>query len=259
MNAIDTKVVLITGSSSGIGAATAHLFAKRGFKVAVTGSNGERVDKVANECTALSPQNHPALPIIADLSVGNNAEYIVQKCVDFFGRLDVLVNNAGIYQKTNAADKSSYEIYRRTMSINADSIVRTSMEAVPHLEKTNGNIVFVSSVASVKPAANGYAYRMSKSALSSYAKCLAIDVAPKIRVNIVSPGPVMTPLFDKAGISEQALRTRIGPGTLLGRVGESEEIANTIYYLASDEASFVNGAELFVDGGYICRPPTNHK
>lgn len=192
---------------------------------------------------------------MADLSNPDNGEVVVRKTLDHFGRLDVLVNNAGVFFKTHSADKETWELYKKTMTINVDSVVKTSMEAVPHLEKTGGNIVFVSSVASIKPTANGYAYRMSKAALSSYAKCLAVDVAPKIRVNIVSPGPVATPLFDKVGISRETLQANTGPGTLLGRVGESDEISNAIYYLASDEASFVNGAELFIDGGYLCKPP----
>jgi len=199
-----------------------------------------------------------AYPIIADLTNSENGSLVVRKTVDHFGRLDVLVNNAGVYYKTHAADESSLELYKKTMTINVDSVVRTTMEAIPHLERTGGNIVFVSSVASIKPAANGYAYRMSKAALSSYAKCVAVDVAPKIRVNIVSPGPVATPLFDKVGISRETLEKKMGPATLLGRVGESDEIAATIFYLASDDASFVNGAEIFVDGGYLCKPPVVH-
>jgi len=195
---------------------------------------------------------------VADLSDVDNGELVVKKTIEKLGRLDVLVNNAGTYHKTHSADKSSFSLYRKTMTINVDSVVKTSMEAIPHLESTNGNIVFVSSVASVKPGANGYAYRMSKAALSSFAKCLAVDVAPKIRVNIVSPGPVSTPLFANVGISDDQLRAKMGPATLLGRVGESEEIASTIFYLASDDASFVNGAEVFVDGGYICKPPVVH-
>lgn len=195
---------------------------------------------------------------MADLSNSDQGIVVVRKTVDHYGRLDVLVNNVGVYYQTHAADASTLDIYRKIMTINVDSVVKATMEALPHLEKTGGNIVFVSSVASVKPGANGYAYRMSKAALSSYAKCLAVDVAPKIRVNIVSPGPVATPLFDKIGVSRETLDKKTGPATLLGRVGESDEIAATIYYLASDEASFVNGAEIFVDGGYLCKPPIVH-
>lgn len=146
------------------------------------------------------------------------------------------------------------------MAINCESVIKTTMEALPHLEKSPGaNIVFVSSVASIKAGTNGYAYRMSKAALSSYAKCLAVDIADKrIRVNIVSPGPVSTPLFEKVGLSDQEMRAKMGPATLLGRVGECHEIATTIFYLASDEASFVNGAEFFVDGGYLINPAVKH-
>uniref|UniRef100_A0A6G1S5G9 Putative oxidoreductase yhdF n=1 Tax=Aceria tosichella TaxID=561515 RepID=A0A6G1S5G9_9ACAR len=250
----EAKVVLITGSSSGIGAETARLFAKRQFKVAITGSNRERVEQVANECTQLSPSKFQALAIVADLSDLDNAERLVKQTVDHFGRLDVLVNNVGVHHKTNAADKSSFRLYQNTFAINVDSVIKTTMEAVPHLEKSGGNIVFVSSTASVKPAANAYAYRMSKAALSSYAKCLAIDIAPKVRVNIVSPGPVATPLFDKAGISRESLQAKARATNLLGRPGEVEEIASAIYYLASDEASYFCGAELFVDGGSLCKP-----
>lgn len=183
-----------------------------------------------------------------------NGRLLVTKTVSAFGRLDVLVNNAGVYCKTHGADKTSLIDYKKIMNINVESVLYTTMEAIPHLEKTGGNIVFVSSVASVKPGANGYAYRMSKAALSSYAKSLAVDIAPKIRVNIVSPGPVATPLFENLGISQEMLNQKTGPATLLGRVGEPDEIAGTIYYLASEEASFVNGAEIFVDGGYLCKP-----
>lgn len=186
-----------------------------------------------------------------------NGEAVVQKTVAHFGKLDVLVNNAGIYYKTHAADKSTFDEYKKTMAVNCDSVIKCTQEALPHLENSHGNIVFVSSVASCKPCNNGYAYRMSKAALSIYAKCLAVDIAPKIRVNIVSPGPTSTPLFERAGLSDEQLRKKMGPAILLGRVGESEEIANTIYFLASDEASFVNGAELFVDGGYLCKPPVS--
>lgn len=184
----------------------------------------------------------------------NNAELVVKQTVDHFGRLDVLVNNVGVHYKTHAADKSSFELFQKTFAINVDSVIKTTMEAVPHLEMSGGNIVFVSSTASVKPAPNAYAYRMSKAALSSYAKCLAVDIAPKVRVNIVSPGPVATPLFDKAGINREALQAKASASTLLGRPGEVDEIASAIFFLASDEATYFCGSELFVDGGSLCKP-----
>lgn len=192
------------------------------------------------------------------MSNPNNGELIVKKTIDHFKTLDVLVNNTSIHFKTNSADKSSFELYRKTMAINCESVIKTTMEALPHLEKSQGNIVFVSSVASIRPGFNDYAYRMSKAAVSSYAKCLAIDIAPKIRVNIVSPGHVSTETFfdrdDTLYINQETKNKQVQQATLLGRIGECDEIARTIFYLASDEASFVNGAELFVDGGHM---PTN--
>lgn len=164
------------------------------------------------------------------------------------------MNNVGIHHSTHSADKSSFEPFQKIFNINVASVIKTTMEAVPHLEKSNGNIVFVSSTASVKPAANAYAYRVSKAALSSYAKCLAIDVAPKVRVNIVSPGPVATPLFDKAGISRDGLQAKAKATTLVGRPGEVEEIASAIYFLASEDGSYFCGSELFIDGGSLCKP-----
>lgn len=179
----------------------------------------------------------------------NNGAVVVRKSIEHFNRLDVLVNNVGIYSKTSSTDKSTFDTYRQIMTINVDSVVKTTQEAIPHIKSTKGNIVFVSSVASIKPAKDGYAYRMSKAALSSFAKCLACDLGPEIRVNIVSPGPVSTPLFTKVGMTEDELQAKIGKTTLLNRVGKTEEVANVIYFLASDEASFVHGAEWFVDGG----------
>lgn len=185
----------------------------------------------------------------------DEAESLVARTVDHFGRLDVLVNNVGIWTKTHAAETGSFSTYKRTMLINCDSVVKTTLAAVAHLQKAKGSIVFTSSIASTRPSNSSYAYRMSKSAVTAFAKSLAVDVAPEIRVNIVSPGPVSTPLFQKAGIRDEDLRRNSGQKTLLGRVGESDEVAKAIFYLASEEASFVNGAELFVDGGYLCKPP----
>lgn len=178
----------------------------------------------------------------------------MQKTIDHFGKLDVLVNNACINKRSQPTDKSSFDLYRKTLTINVDSVVKTSMEAVPHLKRTSGCIVFVSSVGSIKPAANNYAFRMSKAALSSYAKCLAVDIGPQVRVNIVSPGRAFA-LQPRREVDEDSKGvSKVGSTNSLSRGGESEEIANTIFYLASDEASFVNGAEFFLDDSAIKSP-----
>lgn len=165
----------------------------------------------------------------------------------------MLINNVGAYVKTHAADKTSLASFKKTMAINVESVVHTTTESIPHLEATKGNIIFVSSFGSIKPAANEYAYRMSKAALLSYAKCLAIDVAPKIRVNIVIPGHTfISPSSERTSHKEHPL------GQVTSSDRENEEIASTIYYLASDEASFVNGSELYVDGRRLIKDQINN-
>lgn len=198
------------------------------------------------------------MALVLDFSNPENGELAVKRTIEHFKRLDVLINNAGIFIRTSCLDQNSYDLYRQTMSINLDATVKASLAAVEHLKKVNGNMVFVSSVASVKATDFCYAYAMSKAAMSMFAKSLAIDLAPNVRVNIVSPGPVLTPIFDRVGLSSQMVESLMGVTTLQNRVGQSEEIASTIGYLISDEASFVNGHEMFVDGGYLLKPSKTH-
>lgn len=139
------------------------------------------------------------------------------------------------------------------MAINIDSTVNACITAVDYLRKTKGNIVFVSSIASLKPALKGFAYSMSKSSMTMFAKCLAIELAPDVRVNVVSPGPVDTPIFERSGfpMTKHSIE-QFGSTTLINRIGTSEEIAKSIFFL-SDEAFFINGHELVIDGGYLLK------
>lgn len=138
-----------------------------------------------------------------------------------------------------------------------DATVRATLAAEQYLRESKGNLVFVSSAASVKPSANAYAYCMSKAAMSSFAKCLAIDWAPDVRINIVSPGPVGTSIFKTIGLNDiETIKRLMDCTTLQDRIGTSEEIAKAIAFLISDDASFVHGHEMFVDGGYMLKPST---
>lgn len=195
--------------------------------------------------------------MVLDFSDPYNGEVAVKKAVEHFGRLDVLVNNAGIFVKSPGYDPKSYDTYRQVMTVNTDASVRASLAAAEHLKKTNGNMVFVSSVASVKTSDLGYAYCMSKAAMSMFAKSLAVDLAPNVRVNIVSPGPVLTPIFERVGLSPELVKSLMDVTTLQNRIGTSEEIAKSIAFLVSDDASFVNGHEMFVDGGYLLKPSSH--
>lgn len=193
-----------------------------------------------------------------DFSTPANGKAAVELTVAKLGRLDLLVNNAGIFEKTPGYEATSYEAYKQVLAINLDATVAASLAAVEPLKASKGSMIFVSSVASVKPASHGYAYCVSKAGMSMLAKCLAVDLAEdNIRVNIVSPGPVLTPIFERVGLTDQMVESIMNPTTLPGRIGKPEEIASAIGYLASAEAAFVSGHEMFVDGGYLIKPANN--
>lgn len=253
----EAKVALVTGSSSGIGLATAKLLAAKGYKLTVTGSNKTKVEAAARECAEASPTGSEPLKLVLDFSSPDNGVVAVEETVKHFGKLDVLVNNAGIFIKTPATDPNTYEAYRNCLTINTDTTVKCTLAAVKHLEATKGNIIFVSSIASMKPFESAYAYGMSKAAMSQFARCLALDLAPNIRVNIVSPGPVLTPIFARVGLTtEKMVESVFSDTTLCQRIGKPEEIASAIAYLISDEAAFVNGHEMVIDGGSLIKPST---
>uniref|UniRef100_A0AAR5Q035 Uncharacterized protein n=1 Tax=Dendroctonus ponderosae TaxID=77166 RepID=A0AAR5Q035_DENPD len=212
------KVVLITGASSGIGAATAQHFAKLGASLALTGRNKDNLQKVATECSKIGAKKEPLL-LIAELTNEDQTKAIVDDTVIHFGKLDVLVNNA----------------------------------AVPHLIATKGNVVNVSSVNGIRAFSGVLAYCMSKAAVDQFTRCTALELAPKqVRVNAVNPGVVLTELQKRGGMNQEqyeAFLKRSQETHALGRPGNPEEVAKTIAFLASDSASFITGASLPVDGG----------
>ncbi|KAG9510050.1 golD [Fragariocoptes setiger] len=250
----DTKVVIVTGSSSGIGEATAYLFANEGYHVVVTGSNADKVNRVMDTIKQKYPDKPEALGIVCDLSEPDNVESILKQTIDKFGRLDVLVNNAGKIAITTGSDPNSYEAYRNVMAVNLDSTVRLSLLAAPHLKSTKGNIVNVASVAATKPSNKSYAYCASKAAMTLFGKCLAIDLAPEVRVNNVLPGPVVTDIAKVLGAPPAALEAAGKTLCMTERAGQPHEVADAIYYLASDKAAFITGSDLVIDGGYVIKP-----
>lgn len=239
------KIALITGGSSGIGAATAKLFSRLGARVALTGRNSENLKSVGQQCS------EPLL-LEGDLTKEEDTERILDTTISHFGKLDVLVNCAGILE-LGSIENTSLEQYDRLMNINVRSIYHLTMLAVPHLVKTKGNIVNVSSVNGMRSFPNVLAYCMSKSALDQFTRCVALELAPKqVRVNAVNPGVTITELQKRGGLSDEAYAKfleRSKETHALGRPGEPEEVAATIAFLASDSASFITGATVPVDGG----------
>jgi len=248
------KVALITGASSGIGAATAVLFSKLGANVSLTGRNVENLQKTAEACQQAAAEQNQKKPLLiqADLMSEDDTSKLVDKTVSEFGKLDILVNNAGVLEM-GTIENSSLEQYDRIMNVNVRAIYQLTMLATPELVKTKGNVVNISSVNGIRSFPGVLAYNISKAALDQFTRCVALELAPKqVRVNSVNPGVTITELQKRGGLSEEAYANFLEKSKqthALGRPGEAEEVAQAIAFLASDNASFSTGVSLPVDGG----------
>lgn len=240
------KRVLVTGASSGIGRATAELFLETGATVALT---SRRESALADVADAFADD---AFIIQADLARADQTEYCVNRAVELMGGLDCLVNSAGIL-KSGSLENTSLDSWDEMMNINLRSIFHLMKLSVPHLEESRGNIVNVSSVTGLRAFPNVLAYCVSKAGLDQLTRCAALELAPKgIRVNAVNPGVVVSELHRAGGMSEEAYGAFLEHGRSthpLGRVGEPREIAELIYFIASDKAGWITGETISIDGG----------
>jgi len=252
------KVVIITGSSSGIGAITAEEFAKAGAQVVITGRNAEKLSEVGKRCFKASSKGLNPLEIIADVSKEDNCKRIIDSTIEKFGRLDVLVNNAGKGAISSVQDAKILETFDELMNLNLRSVICLTQLSVEHLSKTKGNIVNISSVAGLTPRSNFGIYCVTKSALDMFSKCAALELGPKeIRVNVVNPAAVRTNFGAAMGLDANTYDTFIqqrGKSYPLGRVGEAVDIANAILFLASDQCSWITGTNFLADGGGLYAP-----
>ncbi|KAG8038760.1 hypothetical protein G9C98_000315 [Cotesia typhae] len=242
------KVVLITGASSGIGAATAIHLSHLGASLSLTGRNLTNLEKIADQC---NKERKPFL-ITGELTNEDDTKNILESTINHFGKLDILINNAGTIER-GGIENTSLDQYDRVFNLNVRSMYQLTMLAVPHLIKTKGNIVNVSSVNGLRSFPGVLAYCMSKSAIDQFTRCTAIELGSKqVRVNAVNPGVVITNLHERSGMSPEELSAffeRSKTTHALGRPGQADEVAKTIAFLASDDASNITGATLPVDGG----------
>lgn len=247
----DGKVILITGAASGIGADAARHLAKLGAIVSIVDKNEIRLNEVTEQikkCGAPTP-----FSIVADITT--DAERIVDETIKHFGQLDVLINNAGFSILDNVANANLLE-FDRVFNTNVRSVIHLTKLCVPHLEKTKGNMVNVSSLAGLQPTPNSMTYCMSKAAINQFTKCSALDLAPKgIRVNSINPAIVRTRIFETFGVSEEIYEKTLEECKdfyPLGRVGEVSDTSTAIAYLADNmAASFLTGILLPIDGGVL--------
>ncbi len=243
------KVVIITGASSGIGRATAIQFAKGGSNVIAVGRN----EKELNALREQAQGKKGTIKIhLADMRETTQVERLVNNSVQAFGQIDVLVNSAGIIMN-GSTENTTLDDWDKMMDINLRSVFFMMQKCIPHLEKTKGNVVNVSSVAGTRSFPNVLAYCISKAGIDQLTRCSALELAPKaIRVNAVNPGVVVSNLHKRGGMEDKDYQNFLKNSKNthpLGRVGEAKEVADLIYFLASEKASWITGATYEIDGG----------
>jgi NAD(P)-dependent dehydrogenase (short-subunit alcohol dehydrogenase family) len=243
------KVVIVTGASSGIGRATALLFANRGSTVIGVGRSEKELSALNK---IVESKAGVVKPYLADVTEVSQIERIITETMDNQGQIDVLVNAAGIL-KTGSIETTTVDEWDKMLQINLRSVFIISQKCVPHLAETKGNIVNVSSVAGTRAFPNVLAYCVSKAAVDQLTRCSALELASKgIRVNAVNPGVVVTNLHKRGGMEDASYDSFLEHSKEthpLGRVGTPDEVGELIYFLASDKASWITGATYEIDGG----------
>jgi NAD(P)-dependent dehydrogenase (short-subunit alcohol dehydrogenase family) len=245
MQRLEDKVAVITGGNSGIGRATAKLFAEEGARVIITGRRQDVVDQAVRDI------GHHALGVVGDVADLEHHHRVADMIQNRFGGVDIYMANAGVISLTASGDVTP-EDYDRHFAINTRGVF-FGVQTIAPLIRNDGSIFVTSSLAATKVLPDHAVYAGSKAAVAAFAKNWAIEFkARRIRVNILSPGPVETEILGKLGVLEAerpAFEDHMASLIPAGRMGRPEELARAALFLASDESSFVNGIELHADGG----------
>lgn len=247
---LEGKVAIVTGGGSGIGEAISKKFAKEGASVIVAGLPEDPVEDVAKK---IQKEGGTAVPYSGDLSVLANAKACVDMAVKQYGKLDILINNAGTFPETNMLSDYSEEAFDYLLKNNIKTVFAMSKAALPELQKTKGNIVTAGSESGILGIGKNAPYGGTKGFNHAFTKGLAAEQAQKgVRCNIVAPGPIDTGWTHKeTGPMDSQMEQMVTQGTLMGRRGTPEEVANVYLFLASEEASYVTGAVYPVSGGTL--------
>ncbi|KAM3963653.1 3-oxoacyl-[acyl-carrier-protein] reductase FabG-like [Aphomia sociella] len=245
------KVVLVTGASAGIGEATALLFARCGARLALVGQNEQNLRAVAERCERARAR--PPLVLRADLATDAGCEEVATKTIQHFGRLDVLVNNAGVGARVTlqTTDMAAFD---RVFNLDVRSVYNLTRLLVPELIKTKGNIINVSSVAATMVSIGSLPYAMAKAALDHFTRLTSLELGPLgVRVNTVSPGVTVSNFVQRiTNISDEQYQnflTEAESCIPLGQVCVGDDVAKMIVHLASDNSRLVTGVIVQVDGG----------
>jgi len=245
-NKLKNKVCIVTGATSGMGKAIAEKFSSEGAKLILSGRDLDRG-------SALASKLQDAIFLPGDVSEPEYNHSLVAAAISNFGKLDIVSLNAGILGLGSVVDLS-IENWKKTMDINLSSIFYLSKYAIPYLQKSNGNILINASIAAFKSFPNHPAYCASKAASVALMKQMAVEYGPHVRVNALCPGPVDTPLLwdsAKAFKNPEKAVEEAKKATLLNRLGSPEDIAKLAMFLVSEDASWITGTAMTIDGGII--------
>jgi NAD(P)-dependent dehydrogenase (short-subunit alcohol dehydrogenase family) len=245
MKKLENKVTVITGGNSGIGLATAVLFAKEGAKVAITGRDAQTL------ANALAEIGNEAIGMVSDVTDLNQLADQYKNIHQSFGNIDVLIVNAGVYAGTLLSNFTE-EMFDGISDTNFKGAFFSVQKALPYLND-GSSIILTSSAITTVGMPTTAAYAASKAAVNILAKSFSNELSSrKIRVNVISPGVIDTPIIGRGGVAPEriaAMKTGRASRTIIGRLGTAEEIAEGFLYLASDDSSYLIGSELLIDGG----------
>ncbi len=241
--ALTDKRVLVTGGGSGIGRAIAEAFWANGARVAVSGRRRDRLEE-----TTAGQDDGRTLVVEADVSDDDSAAAMIAAVVEEWGGIDVVVNNAAAYT-SGPFDELDLDTWQQVRGANVDGFVHVARHALPELEKVGGNLVVVGSVSGMAGDWGQAAYNATKAAIMNFVQSLALDYGPRgVRLNAVAPALTITELTQAVEDDPEAL-ARANDRVALGRPGRPEDVAPAVLWLASDDAAYVTGAWLAVDGG----------
>ncbi|MFF0515495.1 SDR family NAD(P)-dependent oxidoreductase [Streptomyces sp. NPDC004250] len=236
-----TRTCVLTGAAGGVGAATARVLAARGARLVLAGRNAAALTALANELRQAHPRAR-VTTVQADVTKDEDNAAIVEAAA---GPIHAVIPSAGVYPESSVAEMTSSE-WRKTFAVNIDAVFSLTAAAIPHLAEDSA-FVLIGSIAGARGSANHAHYAATKGATVSFARSLALELAPRTRVNVVAPGIVRTPMVAGLVASEE---DQILASTPLARLAEPAEIASAAAFLASPDASFITGEVLHVNGGF---------
>jgi len=247
MKRLEGKVAVVTGGNSGIGLATARRFQEEGARLAIAGRNAHALLEAAQSI------GNDVVTVQADVAKLENIDQLYQTVGQELGGIDVLFINAGVGKFAALVDTSE-SFYDEMFAINTKGAYFTLTKAIPYLN--DGASIILIALAPINPPwrrPGTSAYSAAKAALRAVAQTAAVELAPRgIRVNVVSPGPILTPIYEQAGLPEEKIKERLdqmSAAVPLSRLGKPEEVASVVAFLASSDASYITGEEIRVDGG----------